>query len=100
MLSLVHDDLPAMDDSDLRRGRATTHKAFDEATAILAGDGLLTRPSRCWRIPRRMAIPRCAASSCGAVAAAGAGGMVGGQMIDLMAEKRRSTSARSPGCSA
>jgi farnesyl diphosphate synthase len=40
--SLVHDDLPAMDDDDLRRGRPTTHKAFDEATAILAGDGLLT----------------------------------------------------------
>jgi len=40
--SLVHDDLPAMDDSDLRRGRATCHKAFDEATAVLAGDGLLT----------------------------------------------------------
>src|SRR3546814_9119226 len=40
--SLIHDDLPAMDDSDLRRGRATAHVAFDEATAILAGDGLLT----------------------------------------------------------
>ena len=40
--SLVHDDLPAMDNSDLRRGRPTCHKAFDEATAILAGDGLLT----------------------------------------------------------
>src|ERR1700736_4016187 len=40
--SLVHDDLPAMDDDDLRRGRATVHRAFDEATAILAGDGLLT----------------------------------------------------------
>ncbi|MGH7100587.1 MAG: polyprenyl synthetase family protein, partial [Stellaceae bacterium] len=40
--SLVHDDLPAMDDSDLRRGRATCHKEYDEATAILAGDGLLT----------------------------------------------------------
>ena len=40
--SLVHDDLPAMDDDDLRRGRPTAHKAFDEATAILAGDGLLT----------------------------------------------------------
>ena len=40
--SLVHDDLPAMDDDDLRRGRPTLHKAFDEATAILAGDGLLT----------------------------------------------------------
>ena len=40
--SLIHDDLPAMDDSDLRRGRPTCHKAFDEATAVLAGDGLLT----------------------------------------------------------
>src|SRR4051812_26095890 len=40
--SLIHDDLPAMDDDDLRRGRPTCHKAFDEATAILAGDGLLT----------------------------------------------------------
>ena len=46
--SLIHDDLPAMDDDDLRRGRPTCHKAFDEATAILAGDALLARPSRCW----------------------------------------------------
>ena len=60
--SLIHDDLPAMDDSDLRRGRPTAHKAFDEATAILAGDGLLTlafgvladprHPSRCRRALR------------------------------------------------
>ena len=47
--SLVHDDLPAMDDDDLRRGRATCHRAFDEATAILAGDALLTLAFQTWR---------------------------------------------------
>jgi len=82
--SLIHDDLPAMDDSDLRRGRPTVHRAFDEATAILAGDGLLTeafrvlsRPS-CHRDPQ----VRCELSA-GLAAAAGAAGMVGGQMIDI-----------------
>ncbi len=88
--SLVHDDLPAMDNSDLRRGRPTCHKAFDEATAVLAGDGLLTlrlrgagaarypwRSRRALRAGARRWRRRPAAS-----------GMVGGQMIDLIAENR------------
>jgi len=84
--SLIHDDLPAMDDDDLRRGRPSNHKQFDEATAILAGDGLLTEAfvlmadaslsgglpaDRVLRAVRVLA------------AAAGAGGMVGGQTVDM-----------------
>jgi farnesyl diphosphate synthase len=87
--SLVHDDMPAMDNDDLRRGRPTTHKAFDDATAILAGDSLLTyafdilsRPqthsSADVRIKLVMALAR----------ASGLGGMVGGQILDLAAEGR------------
>ncbi|HEY7302452.1 MAG TPA: farnesyl diphosphate synthase [Xanthobacteraceae bacterium] len=87
--SLVHDDLPAMDNDELRRGRPTVHKAFDEATAILAGDGLLTlafdilsrpetHPDATVRIELVQALAR----------AAGLGGMVGGQMLDLAAEGR------------
>jgi geranylgeranyl diphosphate synthase type II len=77
--TLVHDDLPAMDDDDLRRGRATCHKAFDEATAILAGDALQTLAFEC-------------AAAVGAEAvivlarAAGSRGVVGGQQDDLDAE--------------
>jgi farnesyl diphosphate synthase len=84
--SLVHDDLPCMDDDDLRRGRPTTHRAFDEATAVLAGDALLTiafeilsgspthpnAETRC-RLVRELA------------EAGGAHGMIGGQMIDMLA---------------
>jgi len=87
--SLVHDDLPAMDNDDLRRGQPTVHKAFDDATAILAGDGLLTfafdilaraetHPYATVRIELVQALGR----------AAGLGGMVGGQMLDLAAEGR------------
>ena len=87
--SLVHDDLPAMDNDDLRRGRPTAHKAFDEATAILAGDGLLTlafdilarpetHPDAEVRLELVLALAR----------ASGLGGMVGGQMLDLAAEGR------------
>lgn len=87
--SLVHDDLPAMDDDDLRRGKPTVHIAFDEATAILAGDALLTYafdiiaapetdlPDRA-RIELVLALSR----------AAGIGGMAGGQALDLAAEKQ------------
>lgn len=83
--SLVHDDLPAMDDDDLRRGQPTTHKAFDEACAILAGDGLqslafevLTRPERNPADPNlRLHMLRILSQ------AAGPAGMVGGQAIDL-----------------
>jgi len=85
--SLVHDDLPAMDDDDLRRGRPTVHKAFDEATAILAGDALLTLAFEVMadgaidaraqtRLDLTLALAR----------AAGTAGMVGGQMHDLDAE--------------
>lgn len=87
--SLVHDDLPAMDDDDLRRGRPTVHKAYDEATAILAGDSLLTlafevmadaetHPSGEVRAALVLALAR----------ASGLGGMAGGQMLDLAAEGR------------
>ena len=87
--SLVHDDLPSMDNDDLRRGRPTTHKKFDDATAILAGDGLLTiafdilsrpetHPSADVRIKLVTALARMS----------GLGGMVGGQMLDLAAEGR------------
>ena len=87
--SLIHDDLPAMDNSDLRRGRPTLHKQTDDATAILAGDGLLTlafdiitrdeihRDANV-RLLLTRALARCA----------GIGGMVGGQMLDLAGEGR------------
>jgi farnesyl diphosphate synthase len=85
--SLVHDDLPAMDDDDLRRGRPTCHKAFDEATAILAGDGLLTYAFDVVADPATHADPSLRASLVLALArAAGLGGMVGGQALDLEAE--------------
>jgi farnesyl diphosphate synthase len=87
--SLVHDDLPAMDDDDLRRGRPTVHKAFDEATAILAGDGLLTRAFEVLADPLTHGDPFVRSELVLALArAAGPDGMVGGQMIDLAAEHR------------
>jgi len=85
--SLVHDDLPAMDNSDLRRGRPTCHKRFDEATAILAGDGLLTYAFEVLAQPDTHGDPAVRCELVTALAqAAGAIGMVGGQMIDLLAE--------------
>ena len=87
--SLVHDDLPAMDDSALRRGRPTCHKEFDEATAVLAGDGLLTMAFEMLAGPDTHADPGVRCELVAALsAAAGAAGMVGGQMIDLIAEHR------------
>ncbi len=85
--SLIHDDLPAMDDDDLRRGRPTCHKTFDEATAILAGDGLLTLA---FEVLARHVTPAEAAAGCvrALAEAAGPAGMVGGQMADLQAEGR------------
>ncbi|MFQ5468660.1 MAG: polyprenyl synthetase family protein, partial [Kiloniellaceae bacterium] len=86
--SLIHDDLPAMDDSDLRRGRATVHTAFDEATAILAGDGLLTEAFAVLADPRCHGDPAVRVElMAGLAAAAGAAGMVGGQMIDMAPER-------------
>ena len=87
--SLIHDDLPAMDDSDLRRGRPSVHKKFDEATAILAGDALLTKafeilaeeathPDGAVRCRLALELAR----------ASGKEGMVGGQMIDIYAEHK------------
>ena len=85
--SLVHDDLPAMDDDDLRRGRPTAHKAFDEATAILAGDGLLTYAFDVVADPATHADPALRVALVLALArASGLGGMVGGQALDLAAE--------------
>ena len=87
--SLVHDDLPAMDDDDLRRGRPTTHKAFDEATAILAGDGLLTFAFDILSRPQTHPDAEVRLKLISALArASGLGGMVGGQMLDLAAEGR------------
>ncbi|WP_337877161.1 polyprenyl synthetase family protein [Elioraea sp.] len=85
--SLVHDDLPAMDDDDLRRGKPSCHRAFDEATAILAGDALQALAFEVLAEPDTHSDP---AVRCTLVAtlgqAAGARGMAGGQMIDLLAE--------------
>ncbi len=87
--SLVHDDLPAMDDDDLRRGKPTVHKAFDEATAILAGDALLTLAFEVLAAPETHPDPAIRAElTLGLARAAGLGGMVGGQMLDLAAEGR------------
>ena len=87
--SLAHDDLPAMDNDDLRRGRPTGHKAFDEATAILAGDGLLTLAFDLLARPETHPNPAVRSELVLALArGAGLGGMVGGQMLDLAAEGR------------
>jgi farnesyl diphosphate synthase len=85
--SLVHDDLPALDNDDLRRGRPTTHKAYDEATAILVGDALLTYAFDVTADPATDADPAIRAALVLALArAAGIGNMVGGQVMDLEAE--------------
>lgn len=87
--SLVHDDLPAMDNDDLRRGRPTVHKAFDDATAILAGDALLTLAFDVVARPEVHSDASVRAELVVELArAAGLGGMAGGQMLDLAAEGR------------
>ena len=87
--SLVHDDLPAMDNDDMRRGRPTTHKKFDEATAILAGDSLLTFAFDILSRPETHPDPAVRIELVAALArASGIGGMAGGQMLDLAAEGR------------
>ncbi|MEM9616950.1 MAG: polyprenyl synthetase family protein [Pseudomonadota bacterium] len=87
--SLIHDDLPAMDDSDLRRGRPSVHKKFDDATAILAGDALLTQAFEI--LAGKETHPdgdvRCAIAL-ELARASGKEGMVGGQMIDIYAEQK------------
>jgi farnesyl diphosphate synthase len=85
--SLIHDDLPAMDDDELRRGRPTVHKAFDGATAILAGDSLLTLAFGIIADPEtELPAERKVALIAALSAAAGVGGMAGGQALDLEAE--------------
>lgn len=84
--SLVHDDLPAMDDDDMRRGKPSCHIAYDEATAILAGDALLTLSFEVLADPETHGDPAIGCALVRALAsAAGRAGMVGGQMIDLRA---------------
>jgi geranylgeranyl diphosphate synthase type II len=91
--SLIHDDLPAMDDDDLRRGLPTCHKKFGEALAILAGDGLLTLA---FQVIAEGFPPATAAACCAELAkGAGVGGMVGGQVDDLAWEKTPEAANRS-----
>jgi farnesyl diphosphate synthase len=86
--SLIHDDLPSMDDDDLRRGRPTTHRAFDEATAILAGDGLQALAFEILADPVTDANSEVRVALClGLARASGLAGMVGGQMLDIDAEQ-------------
>ncbi|MSP03859.1 MAG: polyprenyl synthetase family protein [Acetobacteraceae bacterium] len=90
--SLIHDDLPRMDDDDLRRGKPTSHKRFDEATAILAGDALQCRAFEILGEPDTHSDPLARCELVVALgAAAGARGMAGGQMIDMLAEARAHT---------
>ncbi len=92
--SLVHDDLPAMDNDDLRRGKPSTHKAFDEAIAILAGDALQTRAFEVMAEPDTHSNPDARCDLVLALAtASGARGMVGGQMIDIASEGRELTAS-------
>lgn len=86
--SLVHDDLPAMDDDDLRRGQPTVHKKFDEATAILAGDALQALAFEVAATADALSPGRRARAVAILARASGAAGMVGGQTIDLAAEGR------------
>jgi farnesyl diphosphate synthase len=87
--SLVHDDLPAMDDDDLRRGKPTVHRAYDEGTAILAGDALQALAFECLADPATHPDPAVRGDLVlGLARASGLGGMVGGQMLDLAAEGR------------
>lgn len=81
--SLIHDDLPAMDDDDLRRGKPTCHIAFDEATAILAGDALQSLAFELIATSNNIKLVKILAES------SGASGMVGGQMLDLQAEGKK-----------
>lgn len=87
--SLIHDDLPAMDNDDLRRGRPTCHKAFGEATALLAGDGLLTRAFGVIAEAKTLPDGAVRAAVAALSRAAGSFGMIGGQMMDLRGEKEQ-----------
>jgi farnesyl diphosphate synthase len=96
--SLVHDDLPAMDDDDLRRGKPSTHRAYDEATAILVGDALQTRAFEVLAEPETHANPEARCELVQALAhASGARGMAGGQMFDILAPTLGTLSAEDVG---
>jgi farnesyl diphosphate synthase len=85
--SLIHDDLPCMDDDDMRHGKASVHKAFDVATAVLAGDALHALAFEVLAMPETVRDPFIRAELVQALAAAsGSGGMAGGQMMDMVAE--------------
>ena len=87
--SLIHDDLPCMDDDDLRRGKPTCHKAFDEATALLAGDGLLTRAFGVLASNTAVSAEAVRDAVSALSEAAGSFGMIGGQVIDLAGEEKK-----------
>lgn len=92
--SLIHDDLPCMDDDDLRRGRPTNHRVYGEATAVLAGDGLLTAAFETMLAPGQALPPERIVLAAGILArAAGGAGMVGGQILDMAGEERALTLA-------
>jgi geranylgeranyl diphosphate synthase type II len=91
--SLIHDDLPCMDNDDLRRGRPTAHKQFDEATALLAGDALLTLAFQLIGRHYAGSPALCAALTREIAAAAGSEHLIGGQMEDLLAEKKADATA-------
>lgn len=88
--SLIHDDLPCMDDDDLRRGKPTVHKAYDEAMAVLAGDGLLTKAFDILSHIEQPAETRLKLIS-GLAKAAGVNGMIGGQILDIKASESEQT---------
>jgi geranylgeranyl diphosphate synthase type II len=92
--SLVHDDLPAMDDDDFRRGRPTSHKVYGEGTAILVGDALLTEAFGVMARVRGFPPPRIVAAIDELATAAGERGMIGGQALDLAAEGSTPTLAQ------
>jgi geranylgeranyl diphosphate synthase type II len=92
--SLVHDDLPAMDDDDLRRGRPTSHKVYGEGLAILVGDALLTEAFAVMASARGVPAARALRAVAEVAAAAGEAGMVGGQALDLAAEGVHASLAR------
>jgi geranylgeranyl diphosphate synthase type II len=91
--SLIHDDLPCMDNDDLRRGRPTAHKQFDEATALLAGDALLTLAFQLIGRHYASSPALCAALTREIADAAGSERLIGGQMEDLLAEKKADATA-------
>jgi geranylgeranyl diphosphate synthase type II len=92
--SLVHDDLPAMDDDDLRRGRPTSHRVYGEGLAILVGDALLTEAFRLLAGARGVRPERALRAVAEVATAAGEAGMVGGQALDLAATGTPTTPAR------